>query len=459
MKIIICGAGQVGWQISKHLSSENNDITIIDKDPDLIRNISNSLDVATITGIASHPNILERAGAKDADMIIAVTISDEINMVICQVAHSVFSIPRKIARIRDQSYLGMDYSDLYRTEHMPIDVIISPEKEVAKAAIQRLILPEAFETSFFLDEDALLLGLRLSDECDVLNTPLNQLTELFSTLEAVVVGIRRNQKLFTPKPEDQLFSNDEIYVFSSSKDRARTLEIFGKTKQKGDKIIIVGAGNVGFGVAKILEKNKDSNFHAKIIEKNIDIAEKVADGLEKTIVLNGDGLSLDVLEEANIQKADAFIAVTDDDKTNLLSCTRAKDYGCPLTVALVNDPSLSSLLSPMGIDAHISPRSNTVSSILQHIRHGLIRSVYSIGDGEAEVIEAQVVSTSNIAGKKLKEIDWPDGSLVGIIKGEKGLKIPRGETKFEEGDIITLFSLSSDIQKVESLLQVGVDFF
>ena len=454
MKIIICGAGQVGWQISKHLSSENNDITIIDKDPELIRNISNNLDVATINGIASHPSTLERAGAKDADMIIAVTISDEINMVICQVAHSVFSIPRKIARIRDQSYLGMDYSDLYR-----IDVIISPEKEVSKAAIQRLTLPEAFETGFFLDEDALLLGLRLSDDCDVLNTPLRQLTELFSTLEALVVGIRRNQKLFTPKPEDQLFSNDEIYVFCSSKDRARTLEIFGKTKQKGDKIIIVGGGNVGFGVAKILEKDKSTIFHTKIIEKNRDIAEKVADGLEKTIVLNGDGLSLEVLEEANIKKADAFIAVTDDDKTNLLSCTRAKDYGCQLTVALVNDPSLSSLLSPMGIDAHISPRSNTVSSILQHIRHGLIRSVYSIGDGEAEVIEAQVISTSNIAGKKLKEIEWPDSSLVGIVKGENGLKIPKGETKFEEGDIVTIFSLSKDIQKIESLLQVGVDFF
>ena len=180
MKIIICGAGQVGWQIAKHLSIENNDITVIDKDHELISRLTNALDVAGITGLASHPNILDRAGAKDTDMIIAVTLSDEVNMVICQVAHSLFSVPRKIARVRDQSYLEIDYSDLYRTEHMPIDVIISPEREVADAAIQRLESPEAFEIETFMSGTSKMLGLKLTDDCPVLNTPLRQLTELFS---------------------------------------------------------------------------------------------------------------------------------------------------------------------------------------------------------------------------------------------------------------------------------------
>ncbi len=458
MKVIICGAGQVGWQIAKQLSSENNDITVIDKDPELVRRLSNNLDVAGITGLASHPNILDRAGARDTDMIIAVTLSDEVNMVVCQVAHSLFSIPRKIARVRDQSYLEIDYADLYRLEHMPIDFIISPEREVAKAALQRLETPEAFEIETFTGGTSQMLAFKLAEECAVLNTPLRQLSELFSTLNAIVVGIRRNKKLFVPKPEDQLFSGDEIYVFCTISDRARTLEIFGKMKKRCEKIIVIGGGNVGLGVVTTLEKDIEES-HSKIIEKDRVRAEFVADKLERTIVLNGDGLNLDVLEEANIDQCDAVLAVTDDDKTNMLTCTRAKEYGCPLTIALVNDPSLVSLLSAMGVDAYINPRAATVSTILQHVRHGLIKSVYSIGDSEAEVIEAQVMNTSSMAGQRVRDIDLPDSSLIGSIRKDKVTVIPKGDTKIEEGSWITIFALSKDIPEIEKILQVGVEFF
>lgn len=458
MKLIICGAGQVGWQIAKHLSSENNDITVIDKDAELVRRLTNSLDVAGITGLASYPHILERAGAKDADMIIAVTLSDEVNMVVCQVAHSVFSIPRKIARVREQSYLAIDYSDLYRAEHMPVDFIISPEKEVANVAIKRLQAPAAFETEIFLEGTAQLVGLKLNDDCAVLETPLRQLSELFSTLEAIVVGVRRNRLLFIPKPEDQLFSGDEIYIFCSQADVLRVFEIFGKTLKSGERLIIIGGGNVGLEVATQLEK-RFSQFHVKLIEKSRVRAEKIADKLEKTIVLNGDGLDLDLLEEANIDKVDAVLALTDDDKTNMLSCTRAKEAGCPVTISLLNDPSLTSLLSPMGIDGFISPRTTTVSSILQHIRHGLVKSVYSIGDSEAEVIEAQVLGTSSLAGQIVREIKWPKGSILGAIRLDGVTRIPKGDTKLEEGAVITIFALSKDISDIESMLQVGVDFF
>ncbi len=458
MKLIICGAGQVGWQIAKHLSSENNDITVIDKDAELVRRLTNSLDVAGVTGLASHPNVLDRAGAKDADMIIAVTISDEINMVVCQVAHSVFSIPRKIARVREQSYLAIDYSDLYRAEHMPIDFIISPEKEVANVAIKRLQAPSAFETENFLDGSAQLLGLKLAEDCAVLETPLRQLSELFSTLEAIVVGIRRNRTLFIPRPEDQLFAGDEVYIFCSKNDVARIFEIFGKIIKSGERLIIIGGGNVGFEVATQLER-RFSQFHVKIIEKNRSQAEKIADSLEKTIVLNGDGLDLDLLEEANIDKVDAVLALTDDDKTNMLSCTRAKAAGCNVTISLVNDPSLASLLSPMGVDGFISPRTTTVSLILQHIRHGLVKSVYSIGDAEAEVIEAQVLGTSSIAGKAVRDIKWPKGSILGAIRINGKTIIPKGDTKLYDGAVITIFALSKDIPDIEGLLQVAMDFF
>jgi len=458
MKVIICGAGQVGWQIARHLSRENNDVTVIDKDESLIRRISEVLDVSGVAGFASYPDVLERAGAKDADMIIAATFADEVNMVTCQVAHSMFGIPRKIARLRAQSYLDAIYSDLYRQDHMPIDVVISPEREVAKAAMRRLEVPAAFDTERFLDGEADLLGISIADDCPVIDTPLRQLTELFSTLKAVVVGVQRNAKMFVPEPSDQLFPGDQIYVITANSDVPRTLEIFGKTQKKGERAIVIGGGNVGLEVAQNLEKG-ESRMRVKLIEKDRKVAETAADALERTIVLHGDGLDMELLEEANISKTDALLAVTDDDKTNLLSCARAKAMGCPLVIALVNDPSLASLMGPLGIDAFINPRTTTVSSILRHIRHGRIRAVYSVGDAEAEVIEAQVMGTSALAGKYIRDVDWPEGSKVGMVEKNGVLAAPRGDTKLEEGDTLILFALSADVPKVEKLFQVSLDFF
>ena len=459
MKVIICGAGQVGEQIARHLSFEKNDITVIDNNSELIGHLSNTLDISGITGCASHPDILEAAGARDCDMIIATTKSDEVNMVVCQVSHSIFSIPRKIARIRSQSYLETNYSDLYRAEHLPIDVIISPEKEVAEAAVSRLETPSAFEIETFLNGGAQLIGISLNSNCPVINTPLRQLSELFSNLNAIVLGVRRKSKLFVPKPEDQLFSGDQVYVFSTITDRQRTLEIFGKDMKRGNRLIIVGGGNVGLNVAKTLEQTNRDKFHCKLIEKNRVQAETVADSLERTVILNGDGLDLSLLEEANIGQVDAILAVTDDDKTNLLTCTRAKSSGCPLAICLVNDSSLNSLLEPMGIDAYINPRATTVSSILRHIRHGRVRAVYSVGDAEAELIEAQVLGTSPLAGKILKDIDWPKEVLVGAVMKKDEIIIPKSDTVFSEGDIIILFYRTKDIEQVEKLLEVGMNFF
>lgn len=458
MKVIICGAGQVGWQIARHLSGEHNDVTVVDNNDELVRRATDTLDVKGITGFASYPDVLDRAGARDADMIIAATFSDEVNMVTCQVAHSVFSVPRKIARLRSRSYLTAIYSDLYRRDHLPIDVVISPEREVAEAALQRLADPAAFDTESFLDGKAQLLGIQLEDDCPVIHTPLRQLTDLFSTLRAIVVGVRRNGNLFSPSAGDQLFAGDQIYVCTDRRDVGRMMEIFGKTQTKQERVVIIGAGNVGLSVAKALE-GRTERVRAKVIEKDRKIAETAADALERTIVLHGDGLNTELLQEASITRADAVLAVTDDDRTNILAAVRAKAEGCPMAIVLINDPTLVPLLEPLKIDAYVNPRSTTVSSILRHIRHGRVRQIYSIGDAEAEVIEAQVLSTSPIAGKSIRDIDFPDGVLVGAIMKEGELTRPTGEMRINEGDVIVIFAMAADVPEVERLLQVSIDFF
>ncbi|MBL4807729.1 MAG: Trk system potassium transporter TrkA [Rhodobacteraceae bacterium] len=458
MKVIICGAGQVGWQIARHLSGERNDVTVVDVNPDLVRRATDTLDVQGIIGHASYPSVLDRAGARDADMIIAATHSDEVNMVTCQVAHSVFAINRKIARLRAQSYLDVIYSDLYRSDHLPIDVVISPEREVAEAALQRLAAPAAFDTESFFAGQGQLLGIHIDEDCPVINTPLRQLTDLFSTLRAIVVGIRRKGHLFVPNAGDQIFADDQAYIFTDRADVNRTLEIFGKTQTKQDRVVIIGGGNVGLGVAKVLEARTD-RVRVKVIERNRATAEQAADALERTIVLNGDGLDSVVLEEAGISSADAVLVVTDDDKTNLLAAVRAKELGCKMTICLVNDPSLVPLMGPLAIDAYINPRATTVSSILRHIRQGRVRGVYSIGDAEAELIEAQVLGTSPMAGSRIRDINFPEGVLIGgVLKDGKVIK-PTGSTRIEEGDVVAIFSMAADVPEVEQLLQVSIDFF
>jgi len=303
------------------------------------------------------------------------------------------------------------------------------------------------------------MGIRLDDTCPVLNTPLRQLSDLFSTLRVVVLAVRRDGRLFAPEAGDQLFSGDECYIFAPIEDVPRTLDVFGKIQKKQERAVIVGGGNIGLAVAKALETRSGGRIRAKVIEKSRTQAERAADALERTIVLNGDGLNSALLSEAGIARADVVLVVTDDDKTNMLAAVRAKSEGCPFAVALINDPSMVPLLRPLDIDAYINPRATTVSSILRHIRHGRVRGVYSIGDAEAEVIEAEVMATSSIAGTALRDIDFPEGVLVGAVRKEGKILKPRGGLRIEAGDVVVIFALSADVAAVEKLLQVSIDYF
>lgn len=457
MKLIVCGAGQVGSQIARHLSDEGNAVTVIDVNPALVRLVTDTLDVAGVVGFASHPDVLARAGAHDCDMLIAATSMDEVNMVACQVAHSVFEVPVKIARVRSEGYLEAEWSDLFRRDHMPIDVIISPEAEVAKVTMRRLAATAAFDIEPFVDGAVEFVGLHIEEDCPVINTPLRQLTELFSTLRCVVVAIRRDGRIFAARGDDQVFADDEIYFVAARDDVQRTFGIFGRENLIAERIVIVGAGNIGLRVAQLAEAS--GTLKAKLIERDRDRAEFAADHLQRTVVLHGDALDEEIQQEVGIADADAIVALTDDDRVNLLSCALAHEAGCPIGIALAKDPMFERIADAVSVDALINPRATTVSSILRHVRRGKVRAVYSVGGGDAEVIEAQVMATSPIAGKQIRDIGFPKGSAVGAVMKRDGLKLPHGELVVSVGDTLVVFAVRGSVSQVEQLFRVSMDFF
>ena len=457
MKLIVCGAGQVGYQIARHLSDEGNAVTVVDTNANLVRRVTDTLDVSGVVGFASHPEVLAQAGAHDTDMLIAATSMDEVNMVACQVAHSVFEVPVKIARVRTDSYLGAEWSDLFRRDHMPIDVIISPEAEVAKATMRRLGATAAFDVEPFLDGKVAFVGIDIDADCPVLNTPLRQLTELFSTLRCTVVAVRREGRIFATKADDIVLPGDELYFVAVDEDVQRTFGLFGRENLIAERVVVIGAGNIGLRVAQMIEET--SAMRAKLVELDRERAEFAADNLERTIVLHGDALDGEVMEEAGIRQADAVVALTDDDRANLLSCALAEEAGCPIEIALAKDPVFEQIAEKLGIDALIDPRATTVSSILRHVRRGKVRAVYSVAGGEAEVIEAQVMATSPIAGKRIRDINFPAGSIVGAILASDGPVMPRGDTLVHVGDVLVVFALRDAVAEVEQMFRVSMDFF
>lgn len=458
MKVIICGAGQVGSGIARQLSNEHNDVTVIDNSPALIQQIADSLDVRTVVGYASHPDVLERAGAREADMIIAVTFADEVNMVACQVAHSLFNVPTKIARIRAQSYLRPVWQDLFTRDHMPIDVIISPELEVGRAVMRRLKMPGALEAIPFGDGHITFLGIALEDDCPVVNTPLRQLTDLFPDLTAVVTGIQRGDRLFVPDSGDQMMVGDIAYVVSDTTQTRRVLSLFGREEKAARRVVIVGAGNIGRHVAQELEA-EHAKVRVKIIEADKATAVVAADELSRTVVLHGNALDEEVLREAGADSAETLIALTNDDKVNILSSVIAKQLGCGRAIALINNRSYANLMGPMDIDAFVNPRATTVSTVLRHVRRGRIRGVSSVQDGKAEVIEAEALATSTLVGRPLRDADLPNGMRIGAILRGTRVIVPRGDTEVHAGDRVVIFALADEVSHVERMFRVSIEFF
>lgn len=458
MKVIVCGAGQVGYNIARHLAEQQNDVTVIDQSPQLIRKIMEGLDVQAIVGHAADPTILSNAGMSDADLLVAVTQSDEVNMVACQVAKALFNVPKNVARIRNQSYLKAKWADLFTRENMAIDVIISPEVEVAEALWRRLEVPGAFNMIPFTKDKVRVIGMHLDENCPVIDTPLRQLTELFPNLNITVMTIVREDRVFIPSAEDHLQIGDDIYIGLASENTARTMAVFGHQEKEARRISIVGGGNVGLNLATILEERNPSVV-TKLIELDEEHARAVAEKLKTTIVLNGDALDREILLEANISETDTIVAVADDDEVNILTSLLSKREGCQRAITLVNNPIYGPLLGSLGIDVALDPRETTVSTILQHIRRGRIRALHSIRSGRAEIIEAEVMESSPLAGKKLGDMKHQSNIRVGMIVRNNEVFSPRPTTVFETGDSVIMIALADSVKDVEQLFSARADFF
>ncbi|MDI9637180.1 Trk system potassium transporter TrkA [Geitlerinema splendidum] len=411
-----------------------------------------------IVGFASHPDVLARAGLADADMIIAVTFADEVNMVACQIAHSLFNVPLKIARVRSKSYLNPEWTDLYKPDNMPIDLIISPELEVAQAIGRGLDFPGTFEAIPFADNMIQLVGIRCKEKAPILNTPLRLLESLFPKLDLSVLFIVRGDAGFIPTGSDQLEAGDEVYLLLPQKNFTHGIEAFGFNEVRSQRLLILGGGNVGLCLAEEIEANHP-DISLMLVENDKERATFVANQLSRTIVLRGDALDREILREANAKIANKVVAVTSDDKVNILSSLLAKRMGAEQTMALINSSSYSSLITSLGIDSLISPKALTVSTILQYVRRGRIRTVHSIRDNFGEVIEAEAVSTSNVLGMSIEEINISRSLLVGAIVRDGQLLPPKKDTLIKVHDRIILIVTSSAIKRFEKLFSVRLEYF
>jgi len=455
MNIIICGAGRVGYTIAKLLSEQNHSITVIDQSSEDIQKINDGLDVKGIVGKATYPSVLEKANASEADMIIAVTKNDEINMLICQIAFSMFKIQKKIARIRSKDYLNPKFSKVYSKDNLPIDVIISPEIEIAKSILRKLEAPGALDNVNFAQNKIRLLEILVNETCPLVNIPLNELTKKFPNLEANILGVIRNEKFIILKKNDVMKKNDKTYVIINSEQMQQTLLAFGHEEKISTKILIIGGGNIGFNLAKNIEQSLES-ARIKIIEKDKARAEYIANELNNTIVINGNGLDEEVLSEANLDEIETVLALTNDDEDNLMVSVLVEKFSKEKrTMALINKPNYSLLQSSLKIDDLIDPRMNTVSSILKHVHKGTIETAYTILNGEYEVIEAEIIETSELINKELKNTDLPEEIRIGAILRKDDIIIPRSNFVFKKEDIVVFLAKRDQLSVVENMFRIS----
>ncbi|UJQ95000.1 Trk system potassium transporter TrkA [Mariluticola halotolerans] len=458
MRVIISGAGQVGYGIAEKLSIEGIEVTVIDSNADLVQRVRDTLDARGVHGHGSHPDVLAQAGAKDADMLIAVTQVDEVNMTACQVAHSIFEVPTRIARIRSQTYLSPEWANLFARDHLPIDVIISPEIEVGDLILKRMAYPGASEIVSFEDDKVMVIAVDVREDCAVINTPLRHLTDLFPNLQATVMGVRRNGQMHVMSSRESLIAGDQALVAVAKDQVSRVLGLFGRDEQPPSRVVIGGAGNIGRYVARKLEESGEG-INVRLVENNRHIAQIAAESLKRSITVFGDALQEDILREVDIRDAQMYLGLTNDDETNILSSVLASELGCKANFALVNQPQYPRFARRLGVDAFINPRTVTVSKVLRHVRRGRVRGVYSLFDGAAELIEAEALDTSTLVGKPLREFNIGPGIRIGAIMRGDEVIMPHGNVRIEAGDFVVVMALAAQVRQVEQMFRVSLDFF
>ena len=459
MKIVICGAGLVGSAIASHLSEEHNDVTVIDASQENIQRITDQVDVHGVVGVASHPDRLAEAGVGDADLLIAVTESDEINMVACQVSHTIFNTPVKIARIRSQAYLNPLYGDLYAPDDMPIDHIISPEKEVSAAVSNQLRVPGAFDVKDMCEGKMNLVGVLLTDDSPIRDVSLRHLTNLFPDLLITVLAIIRDGKVVIPRSgAESMQTGDRVYFVCDAGHLHRAMASFGHEEPEARSVVIAGGGSIGQMLAREIGSNFE-NTAVQIIELHASRARALAEELQDTGIINGDALDSAILREAGVHSTETFVSVTEDDEVNILSALLAKRTGAKHAVALVNNPGFIPLVGTLGVDAVINPSQITVSSILEHVRRGRIRDVHPVIEDLGEVLEAEALPSSLLVGKPLRLAKIPKGIAVGGVLRDGRVITARGDTVIESGDTVVIFAARGKITQLEKLLSVRLDVF
>ena len=458
--IIICGAGRVGMSITDHLSNEGYDITVIDANLEAIQKITELYDVRGVQGLASYPNVLEDAGIKDAEIIIAVTQSDEINMIACHIAKSLYSTPTLIARIRSPAYLDPNFSQIFNKENIGIDHIISPEEEVASAIVNQWRTPGAFDVAEFVKSSVTMLGVSCKDDCPLLDTSLRQLADLFPDLIVTVMAIIRTNKLLVPRGgDDTILAGDRVYLACPTDQINRTLIAFGHAETTTQKVTISGAGAIGIRVAQEIH-NLSPEINLTILELDKDRARYAAEQLEYATIICGDSLDPAIIKEARLGQGETYIAATNNDEVNILSSLLAKRLGASHTVALINLPVFIPLFNSLDLEGVVSPPMLTVSSILQEVRSGQIEHIHSIIEEFGEIISFEALKSSSIVGKPLKKIKLPkDVSIGAIVKPNNDILPPKGLTVIEAGDKVVMFVPVKSLKKVEELLSVNLDFF
>ena len=456
MKIIILGAGQVGASLANNLASEANDITVVDVDSKRLQELQDRLDLRTVAGLASHPDVLHRAGAEDADMIIAVTNSDETNMVACQVAYTLFRTPTKIARVRAQEYL--QHPELFTQESLPVDVIISPEQLVTDYVHRLIEHPGALQVLDFSGGRVQLVAVKAYYGGPLVGHELRTLRDHMPGLQTRVAAIYRRGRAINPEGNTVIEADDEVFFIAAKKDIRAVMSELRRLEQPVKRVIIAGGGNIGKRLAKALEHQ----FQVKLIDHNAPRTVSISEELERTIVLHGDAADEELLLEENIENTDVFCALTNDDEANILSAMLAKRLGAKKVMALINRAAYVDLVESGDIDIAISPPQATIGSLLAHVRRGDVVMVHSLRRGAAEAIEAIAHGdeySSKVVGRAIEDIKLPPGTTIGaIVRGDEVL-IAHHDTVIEAEDHVLLFVVDKKrIPEVERLFQVGITF-
>jgi trk system potassium uptake protein TrkA len=455
LKIIIVGAGEVGFNIASRLAVENKDVVVIDRDPVAIRRVSDNIDVQVVKGSGSSPSALKEAGIKEAEILLAVTDSDEANLVACLVSNIISPTTKKLARIRNSDY--DEYYNNFREKAPHIDTVINPEIEVVKTIERLMSVPGAVDVGELADGRVKLVGIRLDKDARLAGSRLSDLPGKIGGARLLIAAIIRNDEdLIIPRGDDRLEPGDIVYFISEEDKLLETLKAFDKLTQPLKRVMIIGAGSIGTRLAALLEKK---SIYTKIVEKNQLRCAELADQMNKVVVLHGDGSDQSLLIEENIQDMDFVVTLTNDEETNILVSLLSKRLGARNTITKVSRFSYMPLMSTIGIEQVVSSRLSAVNTILQHIRKGKVLSVISIMGEQAEVMEAEALETSDIVGKPLKDFPFPKGALlIGIIRKES-IIIPSGSSVVEPDDRIIIFAKRDAVPSIEKILTVKLEFF